>query len=61
MLFYFLFAKPIWEIAFAPSFSVETTLDKPTITNYRVYKKVSTNLIDDPDISQESNYILKHS
>lgn len=52
LLFYFLFIKPLWEIIFAPTFSVQTVLDKNK-GNYKIYKKVAQNLMNDATIPEE--------
>lgn len=51
-LFYFLFLKPLWEIIFAPTFSVQTVLDNNK-GNYKIYKKVARNLMEDNSIPDE--------
>ena len=40
-LVYFLILRPVHIILFSPSFSVETTLDKETRKNLKVYKSVT--------------------
>ena len=52
ILFYFLFLRPLWEIIFAPTFSIQTVLDKNK-GNYKIYKKVAQNLMNDPEIPEE--------
>ena len=60
-LFYFLFLRPLWEIIFAPTFSIQTVLDKDNRRNHRIYKKVAQNILDDEDISSEDKDLLSNS
>ncbi|WP_026391444.1 DUF697 domain-containing protein [Haploplasma modicum] len=53
LLVYVLILRPVNIILFSPSFSIETTLDKPSKKNYKVYKKVSNRLIEQDILSDE--------
>lgn len=58
-LVYFLLLRPVHIILFSPSFSVETTLDKETRKNLKVYKKVSKRLIEQDILPEEINEQLR--
>ena len=58
-LVYFLILRPVHIILFSPSFSIETTLDKETRKNLKVYKQVSKRLIEQDILPEEMNKELK--
>ncbi len=58
VLFYVLILNPIRIILFSPSFSIVTVLDEENKHNYRVYKKISKNLIDNNYVSEEDKVAL---
>lgn len=61
LLVYFLILRPVHIILFSPSFSVETTLDKETNKNLRVYKQVAKRLVQQDILPEEVNEKLKNT
>lgn len=59
LLIYILILRPVHIILFSPSFSVQTTLDKKSRKNYRVYRKVAKRLIEQDNIPDEMKQELK--
>lgn len=56
---YLLILRPVNIILFSPSFSIQTTLDKDSKKNYRVYKKVAKRLMSNEDIPEALRDDLK--
>lgn len=61
ILVYLLILRPVKIILFSPSFSIETTLDKPSRKNYRVYKKVANRLLEQDILPDEVKANIKKS
>ncbi|MDL2292668.1 YcjF family protein [Acholeplasma sp. OttesenSCG-928-E16] len=59
VIVWFLILNPVRIVVFSPSFSIETTLDKDSRKNYRVYKKVAHRLIDGDVISDNEKEKLR--
>ena len=59
VLFYVLILNPVRIILFSPSFSLVTVLDEENKHNFKVYKKISKNLIDNNYISEEDKLALQ--
>lgn len=59
ILFYFLILNPIRIILFSPSFSVVTVLDEENKRNFKVYKKISQNLIKNNYVTEEDKVGLE--
>lgn len=59
ILLYVLIINPIRIILFSPSFSIVTVLDDENGHNYKVYKKIARNLIDNNHISEEDKIALE--
>lgn len=54
-----LILNPLRIILFAPTYSIVTTLDKPTRKNNKIYKKFAKNLVRYNDISEKDLLILE--
>jgi len=61
LLFYILILNPIRIILFSPSFSIVTVLDEENKRNFKVYKKIAKNLIDNNYIPEEDIVALQSS
>ncbi len=59
LLVYLLILRPVHIILFSPSFSIETTLDKPSRKNFRVYKKVASRLLEQDILPDEVKEEIK--
>src|SRR5690625_153254 len=59
ILVYLLILRPVHIILFSPSFSIETTLDKDSRKNRKVYKRVANRLIERDDITEEMKEEIK--
>ena len=61
ILFYFLILNPLRIILFSPSFSVVTVLDEENKRNFKVYKKISQNLIKNNYVTDEDKVLLQEA
>src|SRR5690606_33374320 len=61
LLIYFLLLRPIHIILFSPSFSIETTLDKDTRKNRKVYRKVADRMLEQKFLNDELKQELKEA
>lgn len=61
VLIYFLLLRPIHIILFSPSFSIETTLDKETRKNRKVYRKVADRMLEQQFLNDELKKELKEA
>lgn len=59
ILFFFLIVNPVRIILFSPSFSVVTVLDEENKRNFKVYKKISQNLVKNNYVTEEDKTNLE--